>query len=94
MSKHILKRKAFADSAKVSFQNTDQSHSNTSFSTEKMLPSLEEPNNDKPFPELKFSRNYQNVHPLLAKWQNTTQKRKQKEIYSKNETIASHWTCW
>ena len=66
MSKHILKRKVLADSTKISFRNTDQSLTSSSFSTEKMLPTLEEPTNSKIISEQQFSRNYQNVHPLLA----------------------------
>ena len=66
MSKHILKRKAFAHSTNIAFQNSDQSLTNSSFSTEKMLPTLEAPTKSKIISEQQFSRNSQNVHPLLA----------------------------
>ena len=66
MSKHILKHKVVADSTIISFRNTDQSLTSSSYSTEKMLPTLEEPTNSNIISEQQFSRNYQNVHPLLA----------------------------
>ena len=47
MSKHILKRKAFADNAKVSFHNADQSQLNTSFFYRKNVPILGRTNKQK-----------------------------------------------
>ena len=66
MSKHNLKRKALADDTHISFRDSDQLQSSTNFPTENMLPILEEPTNSKTSSEQQHSRNYQNIHPLLA----------------------------
>ena len=65
MSKHYLKHKAFTDDTHSSFRDSDHLQSNTSFPTENMLPILEK-QTSKISSEQQHSRNYQNIHPLLA----------------------------
>ena len=68
MSKHILKHKALKELSNVPLQQLKQSEHTTNYCTDDFLriptpntPTCDESNSDK-----ELTRNYQNVHPLLA----------------------------
>ena len=66
MSKHILKRKALEELLNVPLQQSKQSEHTINFCTDDFRPTLNTPTCDESNSDKELTRNYQNVHPLLA----------------------------
>ena len=65
MSKHSLKRKAVGELSNVSLKTSNQSEQINNFCTDDFLPILNKSIGDEANSDKEFTRNYQNVHPVL-----------------------------
>ena len=66
MSKHILKRKALKECSNGPLQQSKQSEYKNNFCTDDFLPVSNTSICDEDKSDKEFTRNYQNVHPVLA----------------------------